>query len=88
MFTQAYQTGMAWSEAFWSNEKFDEFLLQAKAELDDVKRAEMYYEMSLIARDDGDSIIPMFAPMNAGGSKAEECVVLAVLPTAKTRTAA
>ncbi|WP_120501677.1 ABC transporter substrate-binding protein [Roseovarius sp. EL26] len=60
MFTLAYKTGASWSEAFWSNERFDEVLLQAKAELDDVKRAEMYREMSLIARDDGGSIIPMF----------------------------
>ncbi|WP_306114237.1 MULTISPECIES: ABC transporter substrate-binding protein [unclassified Roseovarius] len=60
MFTLAYKTGASWSEAFWSNERFDELLLQAKAELDDTKRAEMYREMSLIARDDGGTILPMF----------------------------
>ncbi len=60
MFTLAYKTGASWSEAFWSNERFDELLLQAKAELDDVKRAEMYREMAMIARDDGGTIVPMF----------------------------
>lgn len=60
MFTLAYKTGASWSEAFWSNERFDTLLLQAKAELDDVKRAEMYREMSLIARDDGGTVLPMF----------------------------
>ena len=60
IFTLAYKTGASWSEAFWSNARFDELLLQAKAELDDKKRAEMYYEMSLIARDEGGTIIPMF----------------------------
>ncbi len=60
MFTLAYQTGAAWSEAFWSNAEFDALLLQAKAELDDTRRAEMYRDMSVIARDDGGSIIPMF----------------------------
>ena len=60
MFTLAYKSGASWSEAFWSNERFDELLLQAKAELDDVKRAEMYREMAMIARDDGGMIVPMF----------------------------
>ena len=60
MFTLAYKTGASWSEAFWSNERFDEVLLQAKAELDDSLRAEMYHEMSLIARDEGGTIVPMF----------------------------
>ena len=60
IFSLAYQTGAAWSEAFWSNERFDELLLQAKAELDDTLRAEMYREMCMIARDDGGSIVPHF----------------------------
>lgn len=60
MFTLAYRTGASWSEAFWSNERFDELLLQAKAELDDTRRAEMYREMSMIARDDGGTVLPMF----------------------------
>ena len=60
IFSLAYQTGAAWSEAFWSNERFDELLLQAKAELDDGLRADMYREMCMIARDDGGSIIPHF----------------------------
>jgi peptide/nickel transport system substrate-binding protein len=60
IFTLAYQTGAAWSEAFWSNARFDELLLQAKAELDDTLRAEMYREMCMIARDDGGSIVPHF----------------------------
>lgn len=60
IFTLAYKTGGSWSEAFWSNERFDELLLQAKSELDDTLRAEMYREMCEIARDEGGTILPMF----------------------------
>lgn len=60
IYTLAYQTGAPWSEAFWSHEEFDRILLEAKAELDDARRAEMYRDMSLILRDEGGSIVPMF----------------------------
>ena len=56
----AYKTGGSWSEAFWSNERFDELLLQAKSKLDDTLRAEMYREMCEIARDQGGTVLPMF----------------------------
>ena len=42
------------------NDRFNELLLLAKAELDEKKRAEMYHEMCMLARDDGGTIIPMF----------------------------
>lgn len=60
MLTLAYKSDAPWNEAHWKNERFDELLLQAKAELDDTKRAEMYREMCQIARDDGGSVIPIF----------------------------
>lgn len=60
MFTLAYKDDAAWNESFWQNERFNELLLQAKSELKDDLRAEMYREMCLIARDDGGTIIPMF----------------------------
>ena len=40
--------------------RFNELLLQAKGELDDAKRGEMYAEMAMLARDDGGTIIPYF----------------------------
>ena len=60
MFTLAYAADAAWNEARWKNERFNELLLLAKAELDETKRAEMYHEMCMLARDDGGTIIPMF----------------------------
>jgi peptide/nickel transport system substrate-binding protein len=60
MFTLAYKDDAAWNESRWQNPRFNEILLQAKSELDDTKRAEMYHEMSLLMRDDGGTIIPFF----------------------------
>ncbi|MCR8726650.1 ABC transporter substrate-binding protein [Frigidibacter sp. ROC022] len=60
MFTLAYKSDAAWNESHWQNERFNELLLQAKAELDQNLRAEMYREMSLLMHDDGGTIIPFF----------------------------
>ena len=60
MFTLAYKDDAAWNEAHWKNDRFNELLLQAKAELNEDRRAEMYHEMCTLARDDGGTIIPMF----------------------------
>jgi len=60
MFTLAYKDDAAWNEAHWQNDRFNELLLIAKAELDEARRAEMYNEMCMLARDDGGTIIPMF----------------------------
>ena len=60
MFTLAYKSDAAWNEAHWKNDRFDELLLLAKAELNETTRAEMYREMCQLARDDGGTIIPLF----------------------------
>ena len=60
MFSLAYKDDAAWNESHWQNERFNVLLRQAKAELDQAKRAEMYREMCQLARDDGGTIIPMF----------------------------
>ena len=60
IFTLVYKAGAAWNESHWANDRFNEILLQAKAEIDDSLRAEMYREMSELAKDDGGSILPVF----------------------------
>ncbi|NNU80625.1 ABC transporter substrate-binding protein [Halovulum dunhuangense] len=60
MFSLAYKADAAWNESHWQNERFNELLALAKAELDDTKRAEMYAEMQLLCRDDGGTIVPFF----------------------------
>lgn len=61
MFSTAYQTGVPWNDTAWGNERFDELLIQARAELNEGLRTEMYNEMQVILHDDGGLIAPMFA---------------------------
>ncbi len=60
MYSLAYKDDAAWNESHWQNERFNELLLKAKAELDNDLRAEMYREMATLAKDDGGTIIPFF----------------------------
>ena len=60
MFTIAYKDDAPWNESHWQNARFNELLLQAKAELDQEKRTEQYREMQQIARDDGGTVLPFF----------------------------
>ncbi len=61
MFSTAYKTGAPWNDTFWSNARFDELLTTARAELDEDKRRQMYYEMQEIVNQDGGAVVPMFA---------------------------
>ncbi len=60
MFTVAYKSGADWNESKFSHERFDSLLAEAKGELDNAKRTEMYREMMIIMRDEGSVIIPFF----------------------------
>ena len=61
MFSLAYAAEAPWNDAHWKNERFNELLVAARAELDENKRRGMYYEMQRIVKDDGGTIIPMYA---------------------------
>jgi peptide/nickel transport system substrate-binding protein len=64
MFSSAYEEGAPWNDTQWGredSERFQDLLLEARAELDSDKRREMYTEMQQILRDDGGVVIPMFA---------------------------
>ncbi len=61
MFSVAYASGAPWNDTFWENERFNKLLVEARSELDDAKRAEMYAEMQNLVRTDGGVVIPMFA---------------------------
>ena len=61
MFTIGYAAGGSWNETFWSNDRFMELLVAARAELDADKRRDMYYEMQQLVRDDGGAVVPMYA---------------------------
>ncbi len=60
LFSQIYSSGADWNETKWENKRFNELLVQARAELDSGKRREMYVEMQRLVHDDGGAVIPMF----------------------------
>jgi peptide/nickel transport system substrate-binding protein len=60
MFATAYAAGADWNDSFWTHEKFNKLLLEARSELDDNKRREMYAQMQRIVSDEGSVLIPMF----------------------------
>ena len=60
MFSQVYSEGADWNETFWSHERFNKLLVEARAELDQKKRRELYVEMQRIVHDEGGSVIPLF----------------------------
>ena len=71
MFSQVYSANAidtGWSETFFNHARFEELLPQARAELDNNKRREMYVEMQKIVHDNCSSIIPMFLPYAAASS--------------------
>jgi len=61
MFATAYADGAPWNESYWSNERFNELLVAARAELNEDLRRDMYFEMQDLVSNQGSTIIPMFA---------------------------
>jgi peptide/nickel transport system substrate-binding protein len=61
MFSVAYAANAPWNDAHWEHDKFNQLLIAARAELDENKRRQMYHEMQEICKDEGGTIVPMFA---------------------------
>ena len=61
MFSIAYAKGANWNDTFWDHDKFNILIKEARAQLDQAKRCEQYYEMQQIVRDEGGVVIPMYA---------------------------
>ena len=60
MFSTAYAAGVAWNDTHWNHERFNKLLVEARAELDENKRRELYREMQLIVRDEGGVVVPIY----------------------------
>ena len=60
MFCCAYAADAAWNDTFWKNPRFNELLIQARAETDDAKRATMYAEMQQLVHTDGGLVNVVF----------------------------
>jgi len=61
MFQVGYAAGAPWNATNWEHERFNKLLQEARVELDQARRREMYVEMQRLCRDEGGVIIPMFA---------------------------
>lgn len=61
MFSIGYAKGAAWNESHWDHPRFNQLLNAARGELNEPLRREMYNEMQQLCRDEGGSIIPLFA---------------------------
>lgn len=61
MFSTAYSDGANWNDTFWKHDRFNKLLLEARAELDETRRRDMYVEMQTILHNEGGVIVPMFA---------------------------
>jgi peptide/nickel transport system substrate-binding protein len=61
MFSTTYAEGAAWNDTFWKHERFNKLLKEARAELDEKRRHELYVECQRIVRDEGGVVIPVFA---------------------------
>jgi peptide/nickel transport system substrate-binding protein len=61
MFSTTYAGDAPWNESHWKNDKFDKLLKEARAELDESKRRDMYVEMQRLVSNEGSTVIPLFA---------------------------
>ncbi|KQT46243.1 peptide ABC transporter substrate-binding protein [Aureimonas sp. Leaf454] len=60
MYTTAYYSKADWNDTRFLRPDFDKLLLEARAELDETKRKDMYRTMATLVRDEGGLILPMF----------------------------
>jgi peptide/nickel transport system substrate-binding protein len=60
MYSTAYYSKADWNDTRFFREDFDQLLLQARGELDEARRAQLYHDMALMVRNDGGLILPMF----------------------------
>lgn len=60
MYSTAYKSDADWNDTRFFRKDFDKLLTAARTELDENKRKDMYREMSVMVRDEGGVIVPMF----------------------------
>ncbi|WP_371037165.1 ABC transporter substrate-binding protein [Rhodosalinus sp. FB01] len=65
MFSSAYVEDTEWNDTDWRTteaaQTFNGIVDEARAELDQQKRAELYFEAQRLIHDDGGALVPMFA---------------------------
>lgn len=69
MFSVAYAAGAPWNDTHWSHDKFNKLLKDARAELNEEKRMQLYTEMQEICKDNSGTVVPMFNQIVEAHSK-------------------
>lgn len=60
LFSQFFQSSAPWNESGWKNDQFDQLLILARAETDEVKRGKMYADMQTLVHEHSGIGIPVF----------------------------
>ena len=60
---QLYAAEASWNDTFWKHPRFNYLMVQARGELNDDRRREMYYEMAQIVHEDGGAVVLMFTDL-------------------------
>jgi peptide/nickel transport system substrate-binding protein len=68
MYSTAYLSTADWNDTRWKKPEFDAMLLEARGELDEAKRKEIYADMAVTLREEGGLILPMFNDFISGVS--------------------
>ncbi|MBR0555026.1 twin-arginine translocation signal domain-containing protein [Ciceribacter sp. L1K23] len=59
-YSTSYLSTAEWNDTRFKRDDFDKMLLQARSELDEAKRKDLYRTMALMVRDEGGLILPVF----------------------------
>ncbi|MCZ7450826.1 ABC transporter substrate-binding protein [Agrobacterium rhizogenes] len=70
MYSTAYLSSADWNDTRFLRPDFDKILLEARSELDNAKRKDMYRDMAVMVRDEGGVILPMFNDFVNASTKA------------------
>jgi len=66
LLTLFFKSDAAWNECGWKNEKFDQLLAAARAETDEAKRKQMYWDMQAMVHQSSGIGIPIFLSLIDG----------------------
>lgn len=72
MFSTSFAADSPWNDTHWKNDRFNMLLRSARAELNEAKRKEIYFEMQQIVRDDSGTVVHILPSIvNAVSSKVQ-----------------
>jgi peptide/nickel transport system substrate-binding protein len=60
LFSLFYKSDADWNESGWKDPRFDQLLLAARGEADEVRRKQMYADLQVLVHDHGGVAIPVF----------------------------